>query len=193
MKSGRDIFEIIIFARAGQGAKSAAEVLAQAALSEGQYVQAFPSYGPSRSGAPTEAYVRISHKPIRIHEPIVDPDVVMVLDDTLIKSQNVIKNLDEEEDLIVNSSRSKEEIQSLVKDFKGNIKVIDANSLAQEILGQVKPNGIMLGQLVKVTEIVKLENLLKKFKEIFEHKIGKEMTEKNLQAIEKGYDYLGQI
>ncbi len=190
MKIGKDIYEIIFFARAGQGAKSAAEVLAQAALSEGKYIQAFPSYGPSRSGAPTESYVRIAYQPIRLHEPIIDPDTVVVLDDTLLKNKNIIQNLDEEEDLIVNTRQDKDFVQRMLPDFKGNIKIINANEIAKDVLGQIKPNGIMLGQLIKVTEVVKLESLLNQFKKIFEAKIGKTMTEKNLIAIQKGYDYL---
>src|SRR5512133_2510001 len=83
----KDLIEIIFYARGGQGAKSAAEIMAQAAVSEGKFVQAFPSFGPERSGAPTETYLRISEKEIRTHEPIIEPDVVVVLDESLLQSE----------------------------------------------------------------------------------------------------------
>ncbi|MDH4330617.1 MAG: 2-oxoacid:acceptor oxidoreductase family protein [Candidatus Moranbacteria bacterium] len=188
MKTDKKIFEIIIFARAGQGAKSAAEVLAQAALLEGKQVQAFPYYGPERNGAPTKAYVRISDDPIRTHEPILDPDVVLVLDDTLLGSEDVTSNLDEYESLIVNTNLSRKEVSEAVGGFDGNIKAVDATDIAMEVLGQNKPNGIMLGKLVQVSGVVKLDSLEQKFRDIFEAKIGEELTNKNIRAIQKGHD-----
>lgn len=190
MKFNKDTFEITFFARAGQGAKSAAEILAQAAVLEGKYIQAFPYYGPQRSGAPTKAYVRISSEPIRLHEPIVDPDLVVVMDDTLLTTEDVANNLDENESLIVNTSKTEEEVRKLVKGFKGNIKAIDAMGIAIDTVGLPKPNGVVLGKIVKVSEVVELENVFKKFREIFEKKVGKEITNKNILAIEKGFDSL---
>lgn len=190
MKFNKKTFEIIFFARAGQGAKSIAESLAQAAVSEGKFVQAFSFYGPQRSGAPTKAYVKISSDPIRNHEPIIDPDVVVVLDDTLIGNQDVGKNITEHESVIVNTKKSKDEIKQLINDFRGNIKIIDANGIALDTVGIVQPNGVILGKLIAVTEIVKLESVIDQFKKIFASKIGEEMTQKNVLAIEKGYDSL---
>jgi pyruvate ferredoxin oxidoreductase gamma subunit len=190
MKFNKNSFEIIFFARAGQGAKSAAEVLAQASVLEGKYIQAFPYYGPQRSGAPTRSYVRISGDIISSHEPIIDPDLVVVMDDTLLTTQDVTHNLDEKETLIVNTTKSKEEIRSLLDGFKGNIRTIDASNIAIETVGQNKPNGVILGKVVKVSEIVDIENLFQTFKDIFEKKIGKDLTKKNILAIEKGFDSL---
>lgn len=190
MKFNKETFEIIFFARAGQGAKTAAEIIAQAAMREGKYIQAFPYYGPERSGAPTRAYVRVSDKPIRIHEPIVDPDVVIVIDETLLASQDVSKNLDRDESLIINTKKSPEEVRNDIKDFKGAINTIDALGIALKITGQPSINSVILGKLIKVTEIVKLESVISQFRKIFEPKIGKEMTEKNVRAIEGGYDSL---
>lgn len=190
MKFNKDTFEIIFFARAGQGAKTAAELIAQTAIREGKHVQAFPSFGPERNGAPMEAFVRISDKAIRIHEPIVDPDVVVILDETLIGFKNVTKNLDERESLIINTVREKKEIAEKLKNFKGNIHPIDAAGISFKIVGQPRPNTAILGKLLQVTEIVKLENLIDEFKRLFEPKIGKELTKKNILAIEKAYDSL---
>jgi len=188
MKFNKDTFEIIFFARAGQGAKTIAEILAQVVLLEKKYVQAFPYYGPTRSGAPTQAYVRISDKEIRTHEPIIDPDVVVVLDETLLKSRDVTKNLTEGESLIINTDKSNDEIRKILKNFRGNIKTVDADSISEDILGQKRANVVILGKLIQITEIVKLKNIDKALKKIFAKKIGKEFVEKNIKAVEAGYD-----
>jgi pyruvate ferredoxin oxidoreductase gamma subunit len=190
MKLDKDIFEVIFFARGGQGAKVAAEILAQAALQEGKFVQAFPSFGPERSGAPTRTFLRISDDVIRSHEPIIDPDLVVVLDETLVGSQDIVKNLDQNESLIINSTKSREELTEKINGFEGIIYPIDANMISLKIIGQPRPNTAILGKLVKVSEIVKLESVIKEFRRIFEAKIGKAETDKNILAIEKAYDAL---
>ncbi|MCK9379298.1 MAG: 2-oxoacid:acceptor oxidoreductase family protein [Candidatus Moranbacteria bacterium] len=190
MKSEKDTFEIIFHARAGQGAKSAAEILAQAAMNEGKHIQAFPYFGPERSGAPTKTYVRISSREIRTHEPIVDPDLSVVLDDTLLESADVAKNITRNENLIINTKKDKEEIVKILDGFEGNLKIIDATDIAMKAVGMPVPNSVILGKIVQVVGIVKLDSLKEEFRKIFEGKIGKEMTEKNILAIERGYDSL---
>ena len=187
MKNGKDIFEIIFHARGGQGAKSAAEILAQAALHEGKFVQAFPSFGPERSGAPTKTYVRISNHEIRTREPIVDPDIVIVLDETLLEATKVTEGLDKNEALIINSQKPAHEIGEMIK-FNGKIYPVDANGISMEIVGQPRPNTVILGKIVKIAEIVKLESVVSEFRKIFEGKIGKENCDKNILAIERAYD-----
>ncbi|MFA5871345.1 MAG: 2-oxoacid:acceptor oxidoreductase family protein [Parcubacteria group bacterium] len=187
MKIGKKIFEIIFHARGGQGAKTAAELLAQAALAEGKFVQAFPDFGPERSGAPVRTYVRISDEPIRTHEPVVDPDMVAVLDETLLGIANVSNNLDENETLIVNTTQDRGTI-SQKTGYVGNIYPIDATGLSMEIIGEPRPNTAILGKIIKISEIVKLESLTDSFREKYAEKIGSEKTEKNISAIEKAYD-----
>lgn len=187
MKYYKDIMEIIFFARGGQGAKTAAEIIAQAAVKEGKFVQAFPSFGPERSGAPTKTYLRIAGKAIRSKEPIVDPDIVVVLDETLLSSQIVTDRLDKNEALIINSVKTPQEIKNLIH-YKGKIYPVDANGISLAIIGQPRPNTVILGKLIKVAELVKLENIIGEFRKIFEAKIGKENCEKNVLAIEKAYD-----
>lgn len=192
MKYHKDILEVIFFARGGQGAKSAAEILAQAATSEGKFVQAFPNFGPERSGAPTKTYLRISDQIIRSREPVIDPDAVVVLDDTLLDSQDVAVNLDKNEALIINSNLSEHQIKEKISaqggKFAGKIYLVDANGISLEIIGQPRPNTVILGKFVQVTESVKLESVISEFRKIFETKIGQENCEKNIQAIEKAYD-----
>jgi len=188
VKQQKEIFEIILFGRGGQGAKVAAEVITQAAVKEGKFVQAFPNFGPERSGAPTKTFVRISDQPIRNHEPVIDPDTVLVLDETLIDDQDVTNNLDKYESIVINSPKNREELARFFPRFEGKIYPIDATGLSLKIIGQPRPNTAILGKFIKVTEIVKLDSLLKEFREIFEKKIGKEETDKNILAIEKAYD-----
>lgn len=187
MKYHKDVMEIIFFARGGQGAKSAAEIIAQAAVTEGKFVQTFPSFGPERSGAPTKTYLRVSEKPIRSKEPIVDPDVVVVLDETLLESQIVTEGLDKNEALIINSTKTPQEIKNSIK-FNGKIYPVDANAISLSIIGQPRPNTVILGKLVQVTELVSLESITREFEKIFLEKIGKENCEKNILAIERAYD-----
>lgn len=189
MKLNKKIFEIIFHARGGQGAKTAAELLAQAALREGKFVQAFPDFGPERSGAPIRTYVRISDEPILTHEPVVDPDVVIVVDETLLGIADVTKNLDENESMIVNTTSDRETVQQKTG-YIGNIYPIDATGLSMEVVGEPRPNTAILGKLLKVTEVVKLENLVDVFREKYTGKVGAEKTEKNILAIEKAYDSL---
>lgn len=186
------MIEIIFHGRGGQGSKVAAEIVVQAAVGEGKFVQAFPSFGPERSGAPTKTYVRISESEIRTHEPIIDPDIVVVLDETILDSEKITDNLDKNEFLIINSKNSAEAIREKLagrgENFEGKIYPVDANGISAELIGQPRPNTVILGKLIKVSEIAKLESVIQEFKKIFTAKIGEEMTEKNVKAIEKAYD-----
>lgn len=189
MKIDKKIFEIVFHARGGQGAKTAAELLAQAALKEGKFVQAFPDFGPERTGAPMKTFVRISDEPIRTHEPVVDPDMVVVMDETLLGIADVSKNLDENENLIVNTTKNSDNISAL-SHYIGNIHPIDASGLSMEVIGEPRPNTVVLGKLLKVSEIVKLQSVVDVFREKYLEKIGQEKTDKNIQAIERAYDSL---
>jgi pyruvate ferredoxin oxidoreductase gamma subunit len=187
MKSNKDKFEIIFFGRGGQGSKVAAEILAQAVKREGKHVQAFPQFGPERSGAPTRIFFRSSETEIRLHEPVLDPDVVVVMDETILDSQDVTFNLSSDEFMIVNTKKSAEEVKKQLN-YQGKVFPVDADGISMEIIGQPRPNTVILGKIVQVTEIASLESVIEEFRKIFEEKIGKEGTEKNVRAIEQAYD-----
>lgn len=192
MIENRNIFEIVFHARGGQGAKTAAEIIAQAAFREGKFVQAFPSFGPERSGAPTETFVRISGAPIRTHEPVINPDAIIFLDETILLSRLSGLRLGEGNNLIINSKKNPEAWANMIADsgnqnFRGNIHVVDANGISLEIVGQPRPNTVALGKILQITKIVSIEKVIEEFKKIFEPKIGTEMTMKNVAAIEKAY------
>jgi len=190
MKFNKDTFEVIFFARGGQGAKTASELIAHAAVSEGKYVKAFPFFGPERSGAPTKMFLRVSDKEIRTQEPVIDPDLVVVLDETVIDCQDVVKNLEEDESLIVNSRKTPEEIRKKIPHFHGKIHTIDGNDIALRITGSPNPNMVLMGYLIKISEVIELKNAMSVFREVFIPKIGEELTEKTVQAMQAGYDEL---
>lgn len=180
-------YEIVIHGRGGQGVKTTAEILAQVALLEGKNVQAFPEFGPERSGAPVKAFVRISDKIILTHEPIINPDCVLVLDETLINETNLLGNLTSQETLIVNTKKSGKEVADQIN-FKGKIVTVDASGISKEIIGQERPNTVILGRFAFITEKTKIENIVKIFKEKYQNKIGEKLSKKNIVAIIKAYD-----
>jgi len=190
MKFNKPTFEVIFFARGGQGAKTASELIAHAAIREGKYVKAFPFFGPERSGAPTKMFLRVSENEIRTQEPVIDPDIVVVLDETVIDCQDVVKNLEKDESLIVNSKKEPEEIRKKIPHFQGKIHTIDATGIALKVTGNPNPNVVLMGQFIKISEIITLENAMQIFREVFTPKIGKELTEKTINAMQIGYDEL---
>lgn len=184
----RGLFEVRMHGRAGQGAKSGSQMLAEAAFKQGKWIQAFPEYGSERRGAPTVSYTRISDKALRTHEPITNPDAVMVFDMGLIRAVPVTAGLNEEVGiLIVNTTKSVEEIRQIIG-FKGKIYVIDATGISLDLLKIDAPNVPMLGALVKAANIVPLEAVEEIIKETFLEKIGMEKVEKNIRGLHRGYE-----
>lgn len=184
----KDKYEIIIYGRGGQGAKTTAEILAQAALAEGKDIQAFPEFGPERSGAPVRTFVRISDHKIKTREPVIDPDCVLVLDETLLDSMTVTENLEEKEPLIINSKKTKKEVQQKIGK-NANVIPVDAAGISRQIIGENRPNTVILGKFSFVTEKVKVETITSFFRKKYNEKIGKEKTDKNIEAIKKAYDH----
>lgn len=184
----KGMYEVRFHGRAGQGAKSGSQMLALACFKEGKSIQAFPEYGSERRGAPTVAYTRISDREIRTHEPIVNPDVVLVFDFGLAKNIPVTAGLDEETGiLIVNTTKTPEEIRQITG-FKGKIYTVDATGISLDLLKMDAPNVPMLGALVKATNIVKLETLEEVIREEFLDKIGEEKVQKNIVGLRRGFE-----
>ena len=182
MSSG---LEIRWHGRGGQGAKTAALLLADVAFKTGQYVQGFPEYGPERMGAPITAYNRISKDVIRVHSNIYTPDLVVVVDETLLHSVNVTAGLKEEGAIIVNSSKSAEEIRPLLNGYKGKVFTVDARRISVETLGKYFPNSPMLAAAVAVSGVMSREEFLKEMQESYQHKFAKkpEVIEGNMKAL----------
>jgi pyruvate ferredoxin oxidoreductase gamma subunit len=184
-----DTVEIRWHGRGGQGTVTAAKVLADACLSGGRYVQAFPEYGPERAGAPLRAYNRVSSKQIRMHCPVLKPQVVSVVDATLIDSIDVAEGATDNAIFIVNSSKDPKEIRAKLNAKPGQkVFTVDATKIALECIGRALPNSPMLGALCKVTGLITLEHLLEDVKKSFGKKFSQLIIEGNLEATRRGYD-----
>ena len=147
------MIEIRFHGRGGQGAVTSAEMLALAAIGEGKYAQAFPSFGPERRGAPVVAFCRIDDKPIRIRANIYEPDLVVVLDASLLKIVNVASGLKPNGILVTNTKEAPEKVKEDLK-LKNRLAAVDATKIALEILGLPITNTTMLGSLIKAWEVV---------------------------------------
>lgn len=183
-----DLVEIRWHGRGGQGTVTAAKVLADACLSGGRHVQAFPEYGPERAGAPLRAYNRISSKELRLHCPVLKPQVVSVVDSTLLDSINVTDGATDDAIFVINTSKTPSEIRSKLG-VKSSQKVVtvDATKIAVECFGRNMPNSPMLGTVVKVTNLVTLEHLIEDVKKSFGKKFSQKVIDGNVEAVKRGY------
>lgn len=184
-----DMMEIRWHGRGGQGTVTAAKVLADACLSGGRYVQAFPEYGPERSGAPLRAYNRISSKELRMHCPVLKPQVVSIVDATLLDGIDVTEGATKDAVFIVNTSKDPEEIRAKLNAEQGQkVFTLDATKIAIECIGRALPNAAMLGALCKVTNLVSLEKLLDDVRKSFGKKFSQKIIDGNLEATRRGYE-----
>ena len=183
-----EFVEIRWHARGGQGAVTAAKALAETALVEGKYVQAAPEYGPERAGAPLRAFNRISNKPIRLHSAVIAPEVVVVLDPTLVGTVDVSEGTSEQATIIVNTPGSPEEMRKKMGLKGRKIFTVDATRIALDTFGLPIPNTPMMGALVKVTGLLKLENVLKDVEKTLGKKFVGKVVEGNLQAVRRAYE-----
>jgi 2-oxoacid:acceptor oxidoreductase gamma subunit (pyruvate/2-ketoisovalerate family) len=175
------MIEIRFHGRGGQGSVTSAELLALAAIGEGKYAQAFPSFGPERRGAPVVAFCRISEQPIRIRANIYEPDIVVVLDPTLLKIVNVAAGL-KSSGIVVTTSKDSPEMVRETLGIKNRIAVVDAIKIAMEVLGLPITNTAMLGSLIRAADLVKRESFIAPLKERFGR-----IAEKNIAAFERAY------
>lgn len=181
----KDMVEIRWHGRGGQGAKTAALLLADAAFNTGKYVQGFPEYGPERMGAPITAYNRISTERCRVHSNIYEPDYVVVVDETLLTAVDVTAGLNPEGAIIINSASTPEEIRPLLKGYTGRVCTIDAGKIAEETIGRNIPNTPMLAAVVKVSGIIEREQFIRDMEESFRHKFASkpQVIEGNIKAL----------
>lgn len=169
------MFEIRIHGRGGQGVVTAAEMLSVAAFLEGRHAQAFPSFGSERTGAPVVAFCRISSKEIRLREPILEPDCLIVQDPTLFKAIDVFAGLKPTGYLLVNSNRSFEELH--IGDVArrlpaGHAVIVPATELALKHVGRPLPNAALLGAFAALCGLVRFESVASAIEQTFSGKIG---------------------
>lgn len=177
------LVEIRWHGRGGQGAVTSAELLAQAAINEGKYAQAFPAFGAERRGAPVVAFVRIDdEKPIRVRAEIEVPDVVVVLAADLLRVVDVSSGLKDDGVMVLNTPKTADQI---VKEFgfKWKLATVDATRIAREMLGVPIVNTAMVGALLKASAVAKLDSLIDPLK----HRFGR-LADKNINAMKKAYE-----
>jgi pyruvate ferredoxin oxidoreductase gamma subunit len=183
MPKEKTLMEIRWHGRGGQGAVTTAELLARAAISEGKFAQAFPSFGPERRGAPVQAFNRIdSREPVRIRADITQPDCVVVLDPGLLGKVDVTSGLRKDGWVIVNTRKTAQEIKSEFG-IKNPVAVINANKIAREILGVPIVNTTVLGAVIKMTGVIDKKSAY----EPLEKRFGR-LGERNIKAMETAYE-----
>ena len=181
----KDMVEIRWHGRGGQGAKTAALLLADVAFQTGKYVQGFPEYGPERMGAPITAYNRISPERIRVHSNIYEPDYVVVVDESLLETVHVTEGLKKEGAVVVNTAKSKEEIQKHLQGYEGKLYTIDAKKVSLEALGRYFPNTPMLAAIVKISGVMDEDTFMREMESSFKHKFASkpEVIDGNMKAL----------
>lgn len=186
------LYEIRIHSRGGQGGKTLGQVLAEATIEDGKFTQAFSEYGPERSGAPMQVFVRISDSPIRRHSNVKNPDMVMVIDPTLMDVINPFDGLKENGIIIINSSRQKIDSCHFPR-AKYRLFFIDATKIAQDILGKDVPNSALLGAFSKITGMVSEGAIREEIEEYFVRKKDETMAKKNLEVFDRGIKEIEEV
>lgn len=181
------LVEIRWHGRGGQGAKTASLLLAEAAFNTGMYIQGFPEYGPERMGAPITAYNRLSTEPMTVHSNIYEPDYVVVVDETLLKTVNCTAGLKKEGAIVINTKKTPAEIKSELKGYEGKVYTIDARTISEETLGAYFPNTPMLAAVVKVSEVLDVDTFVKDMEGSFKHKFASkpQVIDKNMAALKR--------
>jgi len=177
------LIEIRWHGRGGQGAVTSAELVAQAAINEGRYAQAFPAFGAERRGAPVVAFVRIhTDEPIRVRAEVAEPDVVVVLDPGLLRVVNVTSGLKANGMVVINTKKQPEQIR---QEFSLNwsLATVDATKIARELLGVPIVNTSMVGALLRATGVVKLESLFEPLRQRFGR-----LAERNISAMKRAHE-----
>jgi len=177
------MIEVRFHGRGGQGAVTSAEMLALAAIEEGRFAQAMPSFGPERRGAPVAAFARVDEERIRLRIGITNPGIVIVLDPSLIELPAVQQGLEPGGIVIANHPGKEAEVREEMGGYSGRLAIVDATALAYRILGVPITNTSMLGAFAMATGEVRVDSFMDPLRERF----GK-IAEKNIDALKAAYD-----
>ena len=184
----QDITEIRWHARGGQGAVTAAKMVAEVALSQDKYFQAFPEYGPERAGAPIVAFTRLSDQPIQIYSAVEHPDYVLVLDPSLLEVIDVTAGTEEGAVVIVNSEEPCTSLAERPEMINKRVYAVPATKIALDTIGRAIPNTPLIGALAKVSGLFTLEGILEEVKTSLGKKFNEEVVNANLEAVKRGYE-----
>ena len=180
--------EVRFHGRGGQGAKTAGYILAVAAAEEGWNINAFPEYGAERRGAPMKSYVRISDAPIRLRSGVRHPDIVVVLDDTLLATENVTEGMTESGVLVVNTDQTSDEIRTQLANPDVTVYVVDATQVAMDTIGRPIPNTPMLGAMAKAADLIPVASLKRAVDVRLGGKLSQSAIESNYAALDRAYE-----
>ena len=182
-------FEIRWHGRGGQGTVTGAKSLAEAVQGTGKHVSAFPDYGPERRGAPLRAFDRFSDEKIRIHTPVLEPDVVMIVDPTLIGTKGLLNGVGDKTIFVVNTEKSPAETKNALGLDGQTLYTVPANGISHRLFKREIPNSAMMGAFARACPaVISLEALLEEAKRIFSHMLAPHLVDKNVEAIRCGYD-----
>jgi len=180
--------EIRWHGRAGQGVVTAGELLAEAAMEEGKYFQSFPEYGSERMGAPIKSYTRISDEPIEFHCPILDPDMIIVVNPNLVGVVDLTEGLKAKGTVIINTSESPAQIREKLGFKGGEVWWLDASSIAMEEFRRDIPSTMMLGVIARATGIIHLDAAIELTRERLGEKLRAEIVEANVRSLQRAHD-----
>ena len=181
--------EIRWHARAGQGAVTAAKLVADTALLQDYYIQAMPEYGPERTGAPLKAYTRICSDPIEVHNNITRPGIVVVLDDTLLGTVDVTEGMREDGYIIINTTMTAAQARQVLNVADTvTVAVVDATRIAMDTIKRDMPNTPIVGALSKVTGIVPLDKVAERLVITFGKKFTKEIVDANIESAKRAFE-----
>jgi len=183
-----EMTEIRWHGRGGQGAKTAAQLVAQVALEEGKCSQGFPEYGPERMGAPIRGFTRISAGEIRLHCPIERPDVVVVLDETLIGMPAVTEAAGEDTTFVINTPLDPRKMGEKLNVAGSTVFCVDATKISIDELGRPMPNTPMVGALIKATGCISIDTVKRDVENKFLKKFGERIARGNIRAIQRAYE-----
>ena len=182
-------FEVRWHGRGGQGTVTGAKSLAEAVQGTGKFVCAFPDYGPERRGAPVRAFDRFSDARIRIHTPVLEPDVVMIVDTTLIGGKSLVDGVTDDTIFVVNTEKSPAETKEALGVSSSAIHTVPANAISHKLFKREIPNSAMLGAFARVCgDVISIEALTEQARGIFSHMLAAELVDMNIEAIKCGYD-----
>ncbi len=184
----KDVTEIRWHGRGGQGAKTAAQLVALVALEEGKQSQGFPEYGPERMGAPIRGFTRISERTIRLHCPIEHPDVVVVLDDTLLGSPSITEGAEDRTVFLVNSEAPPAAVRKKLGVKGGKVMCVAATKISIDEIGRPIPNTPMIGALIRATGCISMEAIKQDIEHKFLKKFGERVVQGNIRAIERAHE-----
>lgn len=179
--------EICWHGRGGQGVVTANEILAETCIAAGMYVKAFPEFGPERMGAPIRGFTRISDSAIRVHSQVYEPDIVIIMDGTLVGKVNMTRGIKKDSVIVANYTGTPAELQEALG-TEVECHTLDANRIAIEEIGKPMVNTVMLGALIKSKALVDYDKLEDQITTKFSGKLSDKVIVKNLTALKRGYE-----